>query len=73
MYLKHESTGDLVEVLNIEKLFDPFAAEISGRFHAGEELQEPAPFRKADLVFPSGEPLPRCWTDPHYRESPRYA
>ncbi len=72
MYLKHETTGDLVEVLELDKLFDPFAGEVRGRFHAGEELQEPAAFRKADLAFPSGEPLPRCWTDPHYREL-RYA
>lgn len=73
MYLKHEASGDMVEILDMDKLFDPFAAEVAGRFHAGEELQEPAPFRKADLVFPSGEPLPRCWTDPHYRETLRYA
>ena len=26
-------------------------------------------FNKADLVFLSGEELPRCWTDPHYRDS----
>ncbi len=73
MYLKHEPSGDMVEILDMDKLFDPFAAEVKGRFHAGEEMQEPAPFRKVDLVFPSGESLPRCWTDPHYRESLRYA
>ncbi len=73
MYLKHEPSGDMVEILDMDKLFDPFASEVKGRFHAGEEMQEPAPFRKADLVFPSGESLPRCWTDPHYRESLRYA
>lgn len=73
MYLKHEPSGDMVEILDMDKLFDPFVAEVSGRFHAGEEMQEPAPFRKADLIFPSGESLPRCWTDPHYRESLRYA
>jgi hypothetical protein len=38
-----------------------------GRFHAGEELQEPERFAKADLSFPSGEPLPRCWLDPGYQ------
>lgn len=67
MFLKHEATGDLVEVLDLDRLFDPFASEVLGRFHAGEELQEPAGFRKDELVFPSGERLPRCWTDPHYR------
>jgi hypothetical protein len=68
MYLKHISTGDLVEVLDTSGLFDPFQTEVSGRLHAGEELQEPASFAKTELVFPSGEPLPRCWVDGHYRE-----
>ena len=54
-----QASGDLVEVLDVEKLFDPFTTEVAGRLHAGEEMQEPAPFRKADLVFPSGESLPR--------------
>jgi hypothetical protein len=48
-------------------LFDPCAASIRGRIHAGEELQDPADFTKSDLVFPSGEGLPRCWLDPDYR------
>jgi hypothetical protein len=68
MYLKQKATGDLVEVLDLALLFDPFRLEISGRLHAGEELQDAATFSKAELIFPSGEPLPRCWVDPHYRE-----
>ena len=35
--------------------------------HAGEEMQEPAAFAKGDLVFASGEYLPRCWLDPAYK------
>ncbi len=68
MYLKDRQTGDLVEVLTLDDLFDPFKATVSGRFHAGEELQEPREFVKVDLIFPSGEGLPRCWTDPHYKD-----
>ncbi|HFE32101.1 MAG TPA: acetyltransferase [Gammaproteobacteria bacterium] len=68
MFLKDKATGDLVEVLNTNTLVDPCRAEVQGRFHAGEEMQEPREFAKADLVFPSGEPLPRCWVDPHYRD-----
>jgi len=68
MYLKMTANGDAVEVLDLPALFDPFQAEVTGRFHAGEELQEPARFAKRELVFPSGEPLPRCWMDAHYRE-----
>jgi len=68
MYLKDKQTGDLVEILTLDDLFDPFKSTVSGRFHAGEELQEPRSFAKADLIFPSGEDLPRCWTDPHYKD-----
>ena len=67
MYLRHKPSGDLVEVLDLRSLVDPHRWQIAGRFHAGEELQDPANFPKADLVFPSGETLPRCWTDPKYR------
>ncbi len=67
MYLKHQPSGDLVEVLDITSLIDPYRAKLAGRFHAGEELQDPANFTKAELIFPSGESLPRCWVDPTYR------
>ena len=66
MFLKDRTTGDLVEVLDLEALFDPFRPHVKGRFHAGEELQDPADFAKSELLFPSGEPLPRCWSDPDY-------
>ncbi|MFA7095687.1 MAG: acetyltransferase [Gammaproteobacteria bacterium] len=67
MYLRHKPSGDLVEVMDLAALFDPNKDAIVGRFHAGEELQDPAPFAKSDLIFPSGEALPRCWLDVHYR------
>ncbi len=68
MFLKDKVSGDLVEVLNTNTLVDPCRAEVQGRFHAGEEMQEPREFAKAELLFPSGESLPRCWIDPHYRD-----
>ena len=67
MYLRDKRSGDLVEVLESSALFDPCAAELQGRFHAGEELQDAASFSKNELEFPSGEALPRCWVDPGYR------
>ena len=68
MYLKHQPTSDLVEILDLTSLFDPFRDEVIGRFHAGEELQDPAKFRKSELIFPSGESIPLCWTDGKYKE-----
>ena len=67
MFLKHKGVGDLVEVLDVKGLVDPFQTKVAGRYHAGEEMQEPANFDKADLLFPSGESLPKCWVDPDYR------
>lgn len=68
MFLKHVNSGDLVEVLDMSVLVNPFEAAVPGRFHAGEELQDAARFVKKELVFPSNEKLPRCWTDPDYKK-----
>ena len=67
MFLKENKTNKMVEVLSMGDLIDPFQAKIAGRYHAGEEMPEPANFMKTDLAFPSGEALPRCWLDPDYR------
>jgi hypothetical protein len=58
----------LVEVLSLTDLFNPNHDRIVGRFHAGEELQDAESFTKVEMSFPSGEALPKCWLDPHYRE-----
>ena len=68
MYLKDRKSGDLVEILDMRAVTDPSATEIRGRFHSGEEMQPEASFAKANFTFPSGEDLPRCWTDPNYRQ-----
>jgi len=69
MFLKQAANDKLVEVLSVADLFNPNHADLVGRYHAGEELQEPEKFAKADLIFPSGEKLPQCWTDAHYRDA----
>ena len=68
MFLREKQSGRMVEVLGLDDLFNPNHAELVGRFHAGEELQDPERFSKQGLEFPSGEPLPRCWIDVHYRD-----
>lgn len=68
MFLKHRRSQNLVEVLTPSSLWNPFCHEVTGRLHAGEEMQEPETFEKAELVFLSGEQLPSCWLDPHYRD-----
>ena len=69
MFLKNKSNDDLVEVLTLKDLFDPFCDNLIGRYQHGEEVQDPEKFNKSDLSFMSGESLPRCWTDAHYRDS----
>lgn len=68
MLLTQCSTGHLLEVLDLRALSNPHEAALMARKNYGEEAQEPERFRKTDLQFPSGEALPRCWTDPHYRD-----
>ncbi len=68
MFLKDKTNGELVEILTLRELFDPFQGEVVGRYQQGEEVQDPEKLKKAELTFPSGEVLPKCWIDPHYRD-----
>jgi hypothetical protein len=67
MFLKQKSTQGLVEIITLRDLWDPCITEVTGRLHAGQEMQDPETFSKADLMFPSNEALPACWLDADYR------
>lgn len=67
MFLKDAKTGDLVRVCDLHALFDPHEDTVKVRYQAGEEQGDPVEVAKSDFAFPSGEPLPKCWLDPHYR------
>ena len=69
MFLRQKNTHKLIEVLSLTDLFNPNHATVVGRYHAGEEMQDPEKFPKDEIEFPSGEGLPRCWLDSHYREA----
>jgi len=69
MFLRDKSSGDLVEVFDVAALIDPSGERVSVRRHAGEEMGDPTDTPKSELVFPSGEALPLCWLDAHYRAS----
>lgn len=69
MFLAEKSTGHMIEIRDLAALFNPFESQVTGCLHFGEEAQDPEAFNKAELVFPSGEVLPRCWTDANYRTS----
>ncbi len=68
MLLKQKKTGHLLEVTDFIELVNPRAHLLHGRMCYGEELGDPEEFEKSTMCFPSGEDLPRCWTDIHYRD-----
>ncbi|NMG20111.1 acetyltransferase [Brasilonema bromeliae] len=69
MLLQDKQTGQLVEIRDFEALISPLKPTVAGQLQAGEEEQEPEDFKKEQLLFPSGESLPRCWIDENYKDS----
>jgi hypothetical protein len=69
MLLKDKETDNLIEILDIEALFNPTTQSVPGQIQAGQEEQNPASFEKQSLKFPSGENLPRCWMDADYQHA----
>jgi hypothetical protein len=67
MFLQLKDSGDIVKVLDFQELIDPNNNIIHAQDQLGQEEQEPESYEKQNLVFPSGESLPRCWVDAHYR------
>jgi hypothetical protein len=68
MFLKESQTDQLVEVVDLTELINPSQSEIKAQMQAGQNEQPSSTFAKSELMFPSGEPLPRCWVDAHYRD-----
>lgn len=68
MILKHKSTEKVMQVVELQDLMNPLHEQVSMQANYGEEAQEAETVDKQDLLFPSGEGLPRAWTDPHYRD-----
>ncbi|MBL1433292.1 MAG: acetyltransferase [Gammaproteobacteria bacterium] len=60
MFLTEKTSGDLVEIISVSDLFNPYRTELVGRYNCGEEAQGSDKFQKARLSFLSGEGLPRC-------------
>ena len=67
MLLKSKEEDALIEINEVDELIDPFKEEVMGQVQAGQNEQPPEPFKKSDLVFPSGEDLPLCWLDGNYK------
>ena len=68
MFLQQKLNHEMIEVLSLSELFDPFNKTLVGRYQHGEEVQDPEKFHKTNLQFLSGEQLPECWLNAHYRD-----
>ncbi len=69
MFLQEKLHHEMIEILSLSDLFDPFNKTLVGRYQHGEEVQDPEKFNKSNLQFLSGEDLPECWLDAHYRDN----
>ncbi|MBD2344637.1 acetyltransferase [Anabaena subtropica] len=69
MFLQIKDTSDLVKIIDIQELIDPNIDIVHGKDQEGQEEQDTDSFLKENLVFPSGENLPRCWLDANYRKA----
>jgi hypothetical protein len=67
MFFKDTERQVLIKIVNPDALFNPMQPTVQGKQQEGEEEQPPQEFDKAQLIFPSGEPLPQCWVNPNYR------
>ena len=66
MFMKSRNNGDLVEIIDLQALYDPNLAGVRGRFHAGEEMPDESDFDKAVTAYEAAvAKLPtftRAWT-----------
>ena len=71
MFLKEARTGDLVDVVDMASLVNPFLSQVTVQYQSGEDLADLVKINKQQLSFPSGEDLPECWTNGFYRHYPQ--
>ncbi|MDQ6970442.1 MAG: acetyltransferase [Mariprofundus sp.] len=69
MFLRNSDNGDLAQVVELAELTDPNSTTVTVRYQAGEEEGDPVRVEKTAVTFASGEALPKCWQDAHYRVS----
>jgi len=68
MYLKYIPTNDLVEVIDLQDVINPYATTVLARVYSDERGQRTDRYPKSDLTFPSGEALPQCWTERSFHD-----
>ncbi|MBW4502512.1 MAG: acetyltransferase [Scytonema hyalinum WJT4-NPBG1] len=69
MLLQLKNSGELVKVIDVQELINPNQDVVHAQQQEGQEEQQADSYKKENLVFPSGESLPRCWLDADYRNA----
>ena len=67
MLLQLKNESELVKVTDIQQLINPNSDSVEAKQQQGQEEQPAESFKKENLIFPSGESLPRCWVDANYK------
>lgn len=68
MYLKHTPSDELVEVIDLQDVVNPFSSSVLARSYRNDKQQRAERYPKSELIFPSGESLPACWTQGTFHE-----
>lgn len=69
MLLQLKDSSELVKILDVQELINPNQDVVHAQQQEGQEEQQADSYKKENLVFPSGETLPRCWLDADYRNA----
>jgi len=69
MLLQLKDSGELVKIKDVQELINPNRDTVQAKQQEGQEEQQTDSYEKENLVFPSGEKLPRCWLDANYRNA----
>ena len=69
MLLQLKDSGELVKINDVQELINPNSNTVQAKEQEGQEEQQTDSYEKENLVFPSGEKLPRCWLDANYRNA----
>ena len=69
MLLQLKENGELVKIVDVQELINPNTDTVQAKEQQGQEEQQADAYKKENLVFPSGESLPRCWIDANYKNA----
>jgi len=67
MFLRQMTSSELIEAIDVMSIVNPSCSTFVARTYLNDEMADVKRYNKQEMMFPSGEPLPRCWLEPGYR------